>query len=329
MILTDKLVNHVLINPAIEGADRLRIIVGYATPQMASWHIQKLNDLHIHPIDVSLIVGMTANNGIERMLHDGFIDVTKRYKNIEGYSSFQCQYIFEGPPVNSKLYLWERSGRLVDVFIGSADYTQSSFNAYHQKECMVKVERNLDIIKYYDDIEKNSIFCTHNQIEDYIKIYAGKESLNLAEKFSKSGDTSNRLTLSLLTSKGDKVGERSGLNWGQRDSREKNQAYIPLPRDKAKSGFFPIKNQEDEKAPHFTVITDDLKSLVLRVEQEGNKAITTPENNSRIGEYFRNRLSLPNGAPITKEDLLRYGRTDVEFIKLDEEQYYMDFSVEK
>lgn len=329
MILTDNLVNHILINPAIKGADKLRIIAGYATPQMASWHIQRLNDLHIHPIDISLIIGMTANRGIEQMLHNGFIDVTKRYKNIKDYSSFQCQYVFDAPPVNSKLYLWEKSGKLVDVFIGSADYTQSSFNPHHQKESMAKIEKNLDVIKYFDDIEKNSIFCTHNQIEDYIKIYARKESLNLAEKFSKHGDTSNRLTLSLLTSKGDKAGERSGLNWGQRDKREKNQAYIPLPRDKAQSGFFPIKKLGDEKAPHFTVITDDSKCLVLRVEQDGNKAITTPENNSRIGEYFRNRLSLPNGAPVTKEDLLRYGRTDVEFIKLDEEQYYMDFSVEK
>ena len=329
MILTDKLINHILINPAIEGADKLYIIAGYATPQMVSWHIQRLNDLHVNPIKISLIVGMTANNGIEQMLHDGFIDVTKRYKDIKGYSSFQCQYIFKGPPVNSKLYLWEKSGKLMDVFIGSADYTQSSFNPHHQKESMAKIEGNKDVIKYFEAIEKNSIFCNYNQIEDYIKIYAGKESLNLATKFSKTGDISNRLTLSLLTSKGDKVGERSGLNWGQRDSREKNQAYIPLPRDKAKSGFFPTKKQGDEKAPHFTVITDDSKSLVLRVEQDGDKAITTPENNSRIGEYFRNRLSLPNGAPITKEDLLRYGRTDVEFIKLDEEQYYMDFSVEK
>ncbi len=329
MILTDKLINHVLINPAVEGADKLRIIAGYATPQMASWHIQRLNDLHVQPIDISLIVGMTANSGIHRMLHDGFIDVTRRYKNIAGYSSFMCQYIFKGPPVNSKLYLWEKEGKLVDVFIGSADYTQSSFNSRHQKECMTKLDEDLDVVRYFDNIEKNSIFCTHSQIEDYIKIYVGKESLSLVEKLSKAGDTSNRLTLSLLTSKGDKVGERSGLNWGQRDKRERNQAYIPLPCDKAQSGFFPIKKPEDEKAPHFTVITDDSKSLVLRVEQEGNKAITTPENNSRIGEYFRNRLHLPNGAPVTKEDLLRYGRTDVEFIKLDEEQYYMDFSVEK
>ena len=70
-----------------------------------------------------------------------------------------------------------------------------------------------------------------------------------------------------------------------------------------------------------------MKSLVLRVEQQNDKAITTPENNSKLGEYFRYRLGLANGAFVTKEDLLRYGRTDVDFYKIDDEQYYMDFSV--
>ena len=49
--------------------------------------------------------------------------------------------------------------------------------------------------------------------------------------------------------------------------------------------------------------------------------------NSLIGEYFRNRLGLADGVFIETDDLLRYGRTDVEFYKLDDENYYMDFSV--
>jgi hypothetical protein len=329
MILTEDLTNSILIHPASIGADHLRIIARYATPQTASWHIQRLNDLHISPIKIDLILGMTASKGIEKMLHNGFVDVTKRYQNIKGYSSFKCQYVYKGLPVNSKLYLWEKSGELVDVFVGSADYTLYSFNSHRQKECMAKLNDHRDVLEYFNAIEKNSVYCTYGSVEDHIKVYTKKKSLELAEEFSNPQDTSNRLRLSLLTAKGDRVGERSGLNWGQRDGRERNQAYIPLPRDKALCGFFPTKKPGDEKAPHFIAITDDGKSLVLRVEQQGDKAITTPENNSRIGEYFRNRLSLPNGDPVTKDDLIKYGRTDVEFIKLDDEQYYMDFSVEE
>ena len=77
---------------------------------------------------------------------------------------------------------------------------------------------------------------------------------------------------------------------------------------------------------HFAAVTDDRHQLILRVEQQSDKAITTPLRNSDLGEYFRNRLGLPNGAFVTRADLDRYGRTDVVFLKLDEETYYMDFS---
>ena len=74
-------------------------------------------------------------------------------------------------------------------------------------------------------------------------------------------------------------------------------------------------------------MTDDHKQLILRIEQAGDKALTTPLNNSLLGEYFRNRIGVANGAFITKNDLERYGRTDVTFYKIDDEQFYMDFSV--
>ena len=117
---------------------------------------------------------------------------------------------------------------------------------------------------------------------------------------------------------------RSGLNWGQRpeEHREPNQAYIHLPSPVYKTSFFPPKTVT------FTVLTDDSKTLICtRAQEKYGKAIHTPQNNSLIGEYFRNRLGVANGAPITIEDLHRYGRTDVDFYKIDEETYYMDFSV--
>lgn len=118
--------------------------------------------------------------------------------------------------------------------------------------------------------------------------------------------------LSFLTRTGE-VGKRSGLNWGQRQGRNKNEAYIPLPINIATSGFFPLNKQ------HFLVVTDDHHTLLLRVEQQNDKAITTPASNALLGEYFRNRLGLPNGAYVHTSDLINYGRTDVSFIKIDDE----------
>ena len=135
-----------------------------------------------------------------------------------------------------------------------------------------------------------------------------------------SGEGITQISLSLLSKKGE-VGKKSGLNWGNRNKRNRNEAYIPLPSKMAKSGFFPLNGR------HFTTKTDDGNTLILRVEQQNNKAITTPLHNSDLGEYFRRRLNLANGAFISKDHLLSYGRTDVTFYKIDDEEFYMDFSV--
>lgn len=80
-------------------------------------------------------------------------------------------------------------------------------------------------------------------------------------------------------------------------------------------------------AVHFTVLTDDNKVLICTRAQQNGKAIHTPHNNSLIGEYFRHRLGIPYGHSVTKEHLLSYGRTDIDFYKIDDETYSMDFSV--
>lgn len=135
-----------------------------------------------------------------------------------------------------------------------------------------------------------------------------------------SGSDIGSVTLSLLSRSGE-TGAKSGLNWGQRNKCNRNEAYISLPVAVARTGFFPLNKQ------HFTVVTDDHHQFIFRVEQENDKAITTPLSNALLGEYFRNRLGLANGEYVTKQHLLDYGRTDVTFYKLDEEQFYMDFSV--
>ncbi len=102
--------------------------------------------------------------------------------------------------------------------------------------------------------------------------------------------------------------------------REPNQAYIRLPANIYSTDFFP------EIGAHFTVHTDDNKVLICSRAQQNGKAIHTPHNNSLIGQYFRNRLGLASGAFVRREDLLRYGRTHIDFYKIDNETYYMDFS---
>lgn len=314
---TESAAHKLLFEPAQAGADQLCILTAHAAPSMASWLLKSYDERGIAGVSIQLIIGSVVEEGISTLFHEGFKELHgKQYLNSSG--DFSCSYIYQNPSMQDNIYLWLKNGEPTAAFAGDTEFTQSSIL---QKHCENIVACNLqDAEKIFEDAVNRSVYCNYSEIEEDIRIY--KSDIEMPEGTKEIVNAANKVNLSLLTRRGNETGKRSGLNWGQRVGRNKNETYIPLPIEIAKSGFFPLNRQ------HFLVLTDDHCALLLRVEQQNDKAITTPASNAQLGEYFRKRLGLPNGAYVWKEDLLRYGRTDVSFYKIDDEQFYMDFSVE-
>lgn len=313
----DNIVRQLLFSPIDNEADELLILSGYAAPQMASWYIKSLQEQKIRPISIKLVIGMVSYDGISLQAHEGF---KKLHSTADtNLSKFSCSYVYEMPPIHSNLYIWLCNGIPMCAFTGSADFMPNSFLTERQ-EIIAEYDPN-EAYRIFSEAEARSVYCTHSEIENYVILRNSHYIIDEAGKPQSklSGEGIIQVTLSLLSKYGE-PGRRSGLNWGNRSKRNRNEAYIPLPSEIAKKGFFPLNGR------HFTAKTDDGNTLILRVEQQNNKAITTPLHNSDLGEYFRRRLSLANGAFIRKEDLLSYGRTNVTFYKIDDGEFYMDFS---
>jgi hypothetical protein len=315
--------NEVLIKPGQEGADTLKIISGYATSVMASDHLEDLNEKHLN-VHISLLVGMCPSDGLSLSNHRGFQSIVSS-KMASFRERFICSYIYKAPPIHSKLYIWYKGKNLYKAFIGSANYTQNAF--YHQRELLAEIhDSNID--EYCQMLEEDSIFCNLSDAETLVCVHNDGNYYRRHIHEDKKHDSDikssavEQVKISLLSSRTGEVQNRGGLNWGQRPGREPNQAYIQLPPDVYNSDFFP-------KAPQsFTIVTDDDKTFICRraEKDEQGQTIHTPQSNSYLGEYFRNRLGLANGAFVTRNDLERYGRTDVIFYKVGDE-YYMDFHV--
>ena len=321
MILND-IAKTVLFDPLARDVNELYIVSGYATPTMLSWYIKNLYHKTQTPIRIYLLVGMVPFDGVSVSVHEGFIQLV-RSEQPQEIAKLECSYIYDAPAVHSNLFIWAKDGTPVLAFSGSAYFVQSSFVGRHRQEVMNECDPQ-EALQYYQSLIDRSIYVHHAEVEEYVVIHPTHAVLDmenaLIEGFDlMAQDGYQKVTLSLITRSGE-PGKRSGLNWGQRPGRNPNEAYISLPSRIAKSGFFPLEKR------HFTAITDDRHQLILRIEQQNDKAITTPARNSDLGEYFRNRLGLANGAFVTRADLDRYGRTDVIFLRLDEETYYMDFS---
>jgi len=320
----NNLYNEILLNPLQNPElNKLLVVSGYATAAM-SFHY--LNDLRQKSknIEIQLIVGMALKDGLTLSNHNGF----KKLVGEDFRDNFKCSYVMQSPAVHSKVYIWCSGNNPAFAFTGSANYTQTAFFLKTQRETMTECDpfKSAD---YFYSLLNETIFCDHPEAEQFITIY--RDSLRRKEYQLGVTDEAEyevsdysglpSVTVSLLDRYGN-LPQRSGLNWGQRPElhREPNQAYIRLTSDIYHTDFFP------PVSVHFTLFTDDGKTLVCTRAQQNGKAIHTPHNNSLIGEYFRSRLGVGNGEPVRNEHLINHGRTDIKFYKVDDETYYMDFA---
>lgn len=322
-MITENHTQKVLFEPLADDVNELYILSGYATPTMLSWFIKNLYHKVHTPLRISLMIGMVPFDGISASVHEGFVQQVREAKPQE-VEKLECSYIYDEPCVHANLYIWAKNGIPVKAYTGSAFFVQRSFVGQHRQEIMLECDP-VRSFEYWNSQIDRSIYVQHAEVEEYVQIHPTHPILDMENALVDGFDIQHQeryetVRLSLVTRTGE-PGIHSGLNWGQREGRNPNEAYISLPSRIAKSGFFPLEKR------HFTAITDDRHQLILRIEQQNDKAITTPARNSDLGEYFRNRLGIANGAPVTRADLDRYGRTDVVFLKLDDETFYMDFNV--
>ncbi|NQD69989.1 NgoFVII family restriction endonuclease [Sphingobacterium shayense] len=315
----NEIFDQVLVGPIKNGANKIRIISGYASANMVARHADYIKNTLNKKFATELIIGMGPKDGLELANHKSLIQLQN-----SSDLNFRCNYIINSPPVHSKIYLWTKDDEPFSCFSGSANFTQNAFSpSMRETVCSIDPKLGLD---YFDTLRNESMNCADDRIINYIDFYEQKRVL-LDFKKEPEREIKTRtcfeekVTLTLLHSDKNEVPARSGLNWGQRPGREKNQAYINIPANIGRSGFFPdIRNT-------FTLLTDDDKYLICVRAQANGKGLHTTLNNSLMGEYFRYRLGLKNGQFVTIEHLIRYGRTDVDIHKLDEETYYLDFSV--
>ena len=115
------LARRVLFAPMQLGADRLCILSGYATPNMASWLIKNLKKFKSRPIDLSLIVGMVPFDGLSISVHEGFKELQKELLPYE-VVHYQCSYVYGSTPVHAKVYIWLKGDEPCLLYTSTGDY---------------------------------------------------------------------------------------------------------------------------------------------------------------------------------------------------------------
>lgn len=303
-MLTDSLFKRVLVDPIEKyRPDTLLVASGFATASMVNYHMGALKELG-HAPSIRLIVGM-AKSGIETAQHRAFVQLSKTDIRER---KFSCRYITKDAPVHAKVYIWVKNEKPVAAFAGSANYTLKGFGET-QVEAVGAVDKHL-AHEFYNKLLRQSVDCADAE---------GKITLLPNRRVKEDREETDSVNLSMLVKRTGETHKRAGINWGQRGRRNRNEAYIPIPAEVRRRGFFPQKGQG------FVVRTDDREVFIMVVAQMEGKALETPRSNSLIGEYLRCRLGVASGEYVTREHFEKYGRTDITFTKVDDETYFMDF----
>ncbi|UTR10191.1 NgoFVII family restriction endonuclease [Evansella sp. LMS18] len=321
MLYNTNLYEHLFFNPYYQDYRNLTIITSEATSSFLFRIIDDFPD-----IEINLVIGMSKYTGVNLWDHEEFKRITSENKNIK------IMYYNGRKPIHFNMYYWKSTSLFSNdlLFSGTASFTWKSFRD-RQEIINSANDANFNILD-----EKDFINCNKDNIEEYIalndlSLNQHKDGIFITNSHGSTvvyhlpASSLQFTDLSLKKNKSEDIHDKSGLNWGQRDGREPNQAYIPVPIEVHKEypGFFPEKKEE------FTLLTDNGENFICVMAQDNRKAIESSKSNSVLGKYFRSRLNVPHGQKVTNSDLANYGRDYVRIYKIDSETYFMDFSEKK
>ena len=309
-MIRDNLYKQVLIEP-LENyqVDELYIVSGYASATFTNKHLNETKRLN-NP-RINLIIGMPSRHD-----HIAFVELHNKFAG-----RFKGYYLDSTPNVHSKIYSWCYQDKGVIGFSGSSNYSQAGFFESYPQINQMTGDDPVEIKKFFEELVQRSKYMplVEDVTGDLITIPSIEGSIN--DGYAEWIEENKSARISFLDKRTGDLPPGSGLNWGQRDGREPNQAYLSIKAPVTKKGFLP------ERGSRFSLITDDKKNFDCVVAQDRGKAIETTDDNSLLGKYIRERIGVQLGTFVTKQDLENYGRTDFSLMKLDDETFLFDFSV--
>lgn len=341
MLYYNNLEQVVLHSHASRNSNHLLVISGYVGSEIVRELAKFPHETHF-----TIVYGMYGCDNISEPLHKKLVELQEKLDNVD--------ILYSTVPVHSKIYCWFSNQAVMSALIGSANFTINGLRKNY-KETLYDVQKESfpEYLEYFNYILEKSLPCTDKRISlKKVKKVAIDNGIYTTQPFLSEG-----ICRASLLSRGKEVAAMSGLNWGLSNGHvTPGDAYVAITKEYIK--YFPdlfpskkyvngIKNIESKgkanrENDEVELIWDDGTSMVglMEGQQEDEngliypKQLSTSPNKNIIGLYIRKRMGLLNADGsvntehrITKADLLRYGRTNIDISKIGDGIYYMDFSV--
>ena len=281
--------------------------------------LEKLDELNFN----STIIYGLFNENKNPVIHNKLTQLHNDRKKIF-YPKILC---------HSKCYLWLDGEEIIKGVVGSANFSSNGLENDYRESLVEVDQRQLRIIKgYIDIIQRSSVECTE-------VVLGEPEQETEPEPEQVQGKVCEMVLYDPSTGE---VQPSTGLNWGlsERGHVRLNDASITIRTDHIRrypNLFPPLDPVPDPRRRNLLQVIEFIwdDETVMKGRLEGSqpvngkkypKQITSFPNKDILGRYIRERIGVPSGQRVTRQDLRNYGRDTITLSLLEEGVYYVDFS---
>lgn len=326
----------------LELSDSIDITSGYISADSAI-DLKNIIEVNGGP-RLNLCVGMHYFDGLTPTQLFALQELDRVLRNSDLGSVFMVTTF----PVHAKVASFSKNGEIIGSIIGSSNLSNIVFGQrQYEADYLIDNQGERAQLKQFieDAISKASKPLHELEISpilpknDLLKDQLGVESVskdNVADVRSSLSGLSFTIPL-----KGD-VSQKSGLNASFGEGRRNQQGFVVprswyeveliVPKSITTQDGYPQADSDGESGS-FTVITDDGWKFNCKVSGDYSKNFRSEDDLKVLGKWIKGRLEnkgvLKPGERVTDEVLATYGRSDMQFTKINggDNQWYLDFGV--
>lgn len=335
----------------ITNSKELIIASGYFGVSSITEHQSDIVNLSKFGI-CKILVGMVFHGGLTKKQKEVLIKLDDRLRKINSSNGVYISI----KPYHGKIYFFRsKTDDTESLYLGSSNFSEEGFASRHECTALIQHEQTKDdVTNYLAHLFNTKIAKPLGQVELRVKTTtATAPASKLLEDYKISAieypDAAKSLGVCYITLRVDDQPNSSlNLYFDKGRKNPKTGLYAPRPwyeieitssKTDRESPFYPksrlIKQDSKARKGTFTAYAKDDENFykfTMGVYSDNGKAISTLDESggrTTLGMFIKGKLErcglLSIGERITSDTLLEYGKNTIDFIKISDDVYILDF----
>ena len=282
-----------------------------------------------------LLIGMAFYEGLSEKKYNAAMELNSTLGKLNDNSGV---YLTNGRRYHGKVYHFQKDSQSI-VYVGSSNFSTSGTKTNIECTLPIKTsEQKVEILKFIKElyspdysikIDKAGDIISSKRKSAFSTVQNQWDKLQKYDPKSISKNNLPKLVLS-LTRIVDKPMSNLNVYFGKGRENKKTGVIKPRPWYEVELiANRDLNSKDDYPKGDFIAYTDDGYIIPMRTSGTNYKNIRSKKSLQILGMWLKSKLeksgALKKYEAVTRETLIEYGKDEIEFYKIKEGKYYMEF----